>query len=218
VFALSPAGGGPPVDVLERAGAPVIATLLVGGTAPLSSDEIQRAVSARISYRPGEVVIVDWDAAVVLQRDAAEVLSVLEFANVQLLEFRHLDGELDRLALKAYAALAAPERSWLELVRPPRAAESRVLGELQADAALLFERVSNQGKSMTDQYLTRVYRLVAERFRLADWDRSITRKLDTIDGIYQKLSDRANARRMELLEWLVILLIAAEMALGLLRR
>ena len=39
----------------------------------------------------------------------------------------------------------------------------------------------------------------------------------TTEGIYEKLNDRATARRLEVLEWIVIILIAVEVVLGLLR-
>jgi uncharacterized Rmd1/YagE family protein len=34
-----------------------------------------------------------------------------------------------------------------------------------------------------------------------------------VDSIYQKLNDRAEARRMEVLEWIIIVLIAVSMLL-----
>jgi uncharacterized Rmd1/YagE family protein len=37
-----------------------------------------------------------------------------------------------------------------------------------------------------------------------------------MEGIYQTLSDRVTARRLEVLEWIVIVLIALEVAFGLL--
>jgi len=54
---------------------------------------------------------------------------------------------------------------------------------------------------------------VSGRFHLGDWDASITRKLQTIDGIYQKLADRATARRLEALEWIIIALIGVSILL-----
>jgi hypothetical protein len=41
------------------------------------------------------MTIVDWDAAFVLDPDPEDVRAVLEFANVQLLEMRWLDLQLD---------------------------------------------------------------------------------------------------------------------------
>jgi hypothetical protein len=100
-------------------------------------------------------------------------------------------------------------------LRPPRAWRSdlRLIGELQVEAAILFERVTNALKLLGDQYLARVYRLASYRFRLPEWNAGILRKLDTTDGIYQKVHDRAASWRMEILEWIIIFLIALSILL-----
>ncbi|HSK31080.1 MAG TPA: hypothetical protein VLA17_14055, partial [Candidatus Limnocylindria bacterium] len=64
-----------------------------------------------------------------------------------------------------------------------------------------------------DQYLARVYRLVNRRFHIEDWDTSILRKLQTLESIYEKISDQAASRRIEILEWIIIILIALSIAL-----
>ena len=81
---------------------------------------------------------------------------------------------------------------------------------MQVDGAIVFERVSNALKLMSDQYLARVYRLASQRFHLAEWNSSILRKLDTIESLYEKMNDRNASRRLELLEWIIIILIAFE--------
>jgi len=81
------------------------------------------------------------------------------------------------------------------------------------DSAILFEGVNNVLKLLGDQYLARVYRLTAQRFHLTEWDASILRKLETLESIYQKISDQVASRRTELLEWIVIILIAIEIIL-----
>jgi len=63
--------------------------------------------------------------------------------------------------------------------------------------------------------MARVYRLAAERFHLTDWDASIFRKLETLQSIYQKISDQVVSRRMEVLEWIIIVLIAISILLPL---
>src|SRR5439155_426317 len=80
------------------------------------------------------------------------------------------------------------------------------------DGAILFEQVTNALKLVGDQYLARVYSLASRRFHLGDWDASITRKLQTIDSIYAKMADRAASRRMAILEWIIIVLIAVPVA------
>ena len=55
--------------------------------------------------------------------------------------------------------------------------------------------------------------MVNRRFHLDDWDTSIPRKRETLESIYEKISDQASNRRMEILEWVIILLIAFSIAL-----
>jgi uncharacterized Rmd1/YagE family protein len=73
--------------------------------------------------------------------------------------------------------------------------------------------VTNALKLIGDQYLVRVYGLVSRRFQLAAWDQTISRKLQAIESIYTKMVDRAATRRMEALEWIIIVLIAVSIIL-----
>jgi len=45
-------------------------------------------------------------------------------------------------------------------------------------------------------------------------DASSRRKLETLESIYGKMSGRATTRRMEVLEWIIIVLIAVSIALS----
>src|SRR5262249_48708604 len=56
---------------------------------PLSAEEIAEALRTHLSYSPNDLFVADWAAAVLLDRDCDETLQVIEFANLQLLEFRH---------------------------------------------------------------------------------------------------------------------------------
>ncbi|MGE5232357.1 MAG: hypothetical protein ACM3NS_11490 [Deltaproteobacteria bacterium] len=198
-------------DELVREHGAVIARTLRAERGPVSDQEIADALSARLSAGPSDLVVVDWNAALVYDPDPAETCAVLEFANVQLLEMRFLDAQLDSALERAYDTLSRAGRG-AAVLRSYAPVLGRV-AELQADAAVLFERVTNALKLVGDQYLSRLYRLVSARFHLSDWDASIVRKLQTIDGIYQKLADRATARRLEVLEWIVILLIGISILL-----
>lgn len=123
---------------------------------------------------------------------------------------------MDRALDQAYETLS--QRAWnLRRMRGSYGADLRRLAELQIDNALLFEGVNNALKLLGDQYLARVYRLVNKRFHLEDWDSSILRKLQTLESIYEKISDQAVNRRTETLEWVIIILIAAEIAIGFIR-
>lgn len=189
-----------------------LAQVLRGERTPLADQEIQDATSCRISYGTDDAALIDWHSAVIFGKDMEDVRAVLEFANVELLEMRMLDEQLDTALDEGYAALARKPR----LLPLPGSHEkdSAHIAQLQVDGALLFERVTNTLKLLGDQYLARVYRLASQRFHLEAWDASILRKLETLESIYGKMSDRATTRRMEVLEWIIIVLIAISIAVS----
>ena len=198
----SPAQG-PPLWMTQES---ELAHILRGERTPLSDQETRDAISCRISFGLEDAALIDWHAAVLFGKDMEDVRSVLEFANVELLEVRILDEQLDLALDQSYEALSRKPRR----ISLPGSYDKDTthIAQLQVDAALLFERVTNTLKLLGDQYLARVYRLVSQRFHLGDWDASILRKLQTLESIYGKMSDRAGTRRMELLEWIIIVLIA----------
>jgi hypothetical protein len=204
-----------PADLVSTSAADV-AHLLRGADEPLSAEEIADATARRASFGTEDVTFIDWDGALVVDRTPEDVLTVLEFANVELVEMRFLDQRLDDALDQSYEMLA--ERRLARFWRPGFAdAELRALGELQVENALLFEGVNNALKLVGDQFLARVYRAASDRFHMAEWDATILRKLETLDSLYVKMSDLANAVRLEALEWVIIALIAFEVAWALAR-
>jgi hypothetical protein len=192
------------------------AQILRGSGEDLAPEEIADALAERLSFSTTDLTIIDWNAALIIDREPGDTIDLLEFANVQLLELRHLDNQLDQALDRAYPTLAASERRLLRSLRPPTTA-LRTVGELQMDGASLFQRVSSAVKLVGDQFLGRAYQAIARRFHFESWDRAISRKLEVLDGIYQKMSDQVMARRLEVLEWIVIILIAVELVLSLVR-
>lgn len=193
-----------------------IAQILRAERQELSAQEVDDALAARCSFGRTDLTIIDWNAALLIDREGDDVREVLEFANVELLEMRHLDQRLDRGLDRAYESLSQSALHWPLL--PGRHGNTlRAVAELQIDNALLFEGVNNTLKLLGDQYLARVYRAVNRRFHLDEWDASILRKLQTLESIYEKISDQAANWRLEGLEWIIVLLIAFEIILGFIR-
>src|SRR5262249_50088818 len=136
-----------------------------------------------------------------------------EFANLQLLEFRHIDNRLDASLASAYGMIHRLTKSWLPFWRR-HARSLRLLGELKVEANGLFERTGNVFKLVGDQYLARVYRLLAARFHLEEWEHSIQRKLEVAEGVYQVVSDQTDTLRGEFLEIIVVVLIIIEVVVA----
>ncbi|QDV34852.1 RMD1 family protein [Tautonia plasticadhaerens] len=188
-------------------------------TERMSPEEVTEATRLGMSYAPNDAIVIDWAAAVVADRDCADTLQVLEFANVQLLEFRHIDDRLDDRLERAYGTIhPASPRLRLPMVWSPTHNDAvRQVRELEIEATSLFERADNALKLIGDQYLVRVYDLASARFHLREWQNSIRRKVETVGNVYDLLVSQAGNRRAEFLELVIILLIALEIVLAFFR-
>jgi hypothetical protein len=185
---------------------------------PLSPGEIREATRLSLSYTPSDLVILDWAAAVVADSDCEDALEVIEFANVQLLEFRHIDDRLDDRLEAAYRLLRPERRArWWPALWRLHGDAVRQIRELEIEAASLFERVDNSLKLIGDHYLARLFEVASARFHLRGWQQSIRRKLETVGDVYGLLIQQAGGHRMEALEVTVVILIAIEIALAIVR-
>ena len=92
------------VNALSSTKAQWIAKILRAEEQPLSSQEVEDALSAKIAFGLDDLTIVDWNAALIVDREGDDIRAVLEFANVELLEMRYLDQKLDRAMDRAYEA------------------------------------------------------------------------------------------------------------------
>jgi hypothetical protein len=216
VFQLAPGDLPPLSSLLCETLASWFAGLLRLEPNPLSEAEVAEAWRLRISYGPDDLFIPDWAAAVLVDEDCDETLQAIEFANLQLLEYRHIDNQLDTRLAVAYKVIHDLVKTWLPFWRS-HARSLRALGELKVEANSLFERTGNVLKLVGDQYLARVYRLLSSRFHLEEWEENIRRKLEVVEGVYQVVSDQTDTYRTEFLEIVVIFLILLEIILALVR-
>jgi hypothetical protein len=201
-------------DILALHG-PEIAQALRLEAAALSGQQQNEALSQRISYYDNDLLLVGWNAAILFDQDYEDAASVLELLNVELLEARCIDFELDR-RIEQYAHLAHSHREWPLPLRTPFRQAIRDLTELRNESVLLTERVGNALKLIGDLYLARVYSAAAERFYLKEWERMVSHKIDIIDRFYQMLTDRLRTAQNQTLELTIIVLIVVEIIMGLL--
>jgi hypothetical protein len=189
---------------------------LEGG--PLSPEEVREATRLSLSYSPTDRVTLDWAAGFVADRVCTDTLQVIEFANVQLLEFRHIDDRLDDRLEAAYRLIRPERRSrWKPAVWRLHGDAVRQIREMEIEATSLFERVDNALKLIGDHYLARVFEVASTRFHLRGWQQSIRRKLETVGDVYDRLVQQAGGYRMEALEITVVVLIALEIVLAVMR-
>jgi len=191
-----------------------LASLLLGERRRLSAAESEESLRTRFSYYDDDLTVVQWDAAFVYDRPESgrAIEDILEFANSQLLELRTYDALLDRELDTIYKMQpGAPPRS---LRGTSEAEKAAVLRYLIVDVLELIDRSSNALKIVGDAYYARIYRAAAVRLGLNDWQRQIDSKLASVGDMYRFFTDEARSRRDLFLEWIVIVLIALEIVVG----
>lgn len=214
VFQLPPGQGLPNADALLASEAEWLASILQIDRTPFSREQVDEALRLRMTYGREDLVIFDWAAAILIDADGDDTLEIIEFANLQLLEFRQLDRRLDDELAAAYRLFHPLARSWLPVWRM-HDQPLRVLGDLRIETHSILERTTSSLKLFSDQYLARTYRLISTRFHIDEWAHSISSSLEVVEGAYQVLADQSAMYRTELLEIIVIVLIAIEIVMAL---
>lgn len=167
----------------------------------LSEQEALESTSRYLSYYQSDLVVIDWDAALVIDEpgDFAETLYIMELANLHLAELEAYDRLLDRALDRSYRDLRSRAfRKRREILFELR--------EIRIDLARYSDELSNITKFIGDWHLARVYETISTRFHLNDWHKNVGEKLRTLDGIYQMLQHDQSNRWMLVLEFMIVLL------------
>lgn len=173
----------------------------------LSDQESDESSGKYLSYYKHDLVVVDWDAALIVDepRYFDEILYTMELANLQLAELEAYDRILDDAVERAYRDVGGRRFNFMRTTQND-------LREIRIDLARLSDELSNITKFFGDWHLARIYQTIAARFHLADWHRSIDEKLKVLDDLYQLLRHDQNNRWMLILEAAIVLLFILDIA------
>jgi len=174
----------------------------------LSKQEAEESTARYLSYYDNDVIVIDWDAALLVDEpaDFDEAIYIMELANLQLAELEAYDRLLDD----------ALERSYRDLGERPlrsRRDTMRELRDIRIDMARFNDELSNITKFFGDWHLARIYEKISSRFHLADWHRTIDGKLRTLDELYQLLKHDQGNRVMVWLEVTIIVLFVIDLVI-----
>jgi hypothetical protein len=183
-----------------------IVQLIRGETATLAAKSVEESLQSSLSYYPSDLVVVGSHGAVVCDgaEDAAAVTQILEYAKMQLLEFRYYDRFMTRVLAEFYTALERKRNVLLSRWTLP--GETQRFNTIRLDVMELTERIDNAIKFVSDIYYARVYRLAATRMGVEDYRNLVDQKLDTFGELYDSMVDRFNETRSFVLEVLVAIL------------
>ncbi len=192
-----------------------VTALLAGDPRPddISDAEVEDTWKSWLSYYQDDLVVVEWDAALVLEPTASyeDTLAVFEIANLQLLELRTYDAFLDKAIDRAYDDLEDLFRRSSFLRSGGQ--EVKELAELRMDLSEATFQVDNISKLWGDWFLGKVYRVCTRKFELESWRHTVAEKMADLSEIYQVAQAEFEGRRMLILEVLVVLLFVIDLLL-----
>ena len=173
----------------------------------LSRQESIESTSRHLSYYDDDLVVVDWDATLLVDHphEWEETLYILELANLQLAELEAYDRVLDASLERTYRDLSSSVRGRRQLLRDLR--------ELRIDMARFSDELSNISKFFGDWHAARLYEMTAARFHLGDWHRSVNDKLRTVGELHEMLKHDQSNRWMLALEIAVVLLFIIDVVM-----
>jgi hypothetical protein len=186
-------------ELLDSHGAEIV-QLVRGETLPLSPKGTEEALQAGLSYYSRDLIVVGANGAVVYDRpeDANATAQILEFAKMQLLEFRYYDRLMTRVLSNLYDALEQKRNFLLSRWSLPR--EAQHFNTIRLDVMELTERVDNAIKFVSDAYYARVYRLAATRIGVPEYRQLVDEKLSTAADLTGFMVDQFNEARSFFLE------------------
>jgi hypothetical protein len=195
-------------EVLARRGQE-LAQIVRGETAPLSEGERTEILQGRISYYPNDLAVIGWNGAFIYDSPAGgeTAIQLLEYANSQLLEFRHYDELLTRELTGVYAFL---EKGTGLRARWRLARAASHLHTLLLEVMELTERVDNAIKFLSDMFSARLYRLAAAKVGVPDYKDLVNQKLQTAEELYRFMMDEFHQGRAFALELLVVVILILE--------
>jgi hypothetical protein len=211
IFQVREITGSPTANELLASQGDQIAQVVRGETAMLSDGERQEILQSRISYYPNDLAVIGWNAAFIYDTPtgAETAIQLLQYANSQLLEFRHYDELLTRELENVYDFLEAGGTGWWSRWRTARAAAK--LHTVLLDVTELTERADNAIKFLSDMFSARLYKLCAQKVGVPDYKDLVKEKLQTAEDLYRFMVEQFNQSRAFILELMVVIILVIEL-------
>ncbi|MGC8652169.1 MAG: hypothetical protein ACP5UH_02880 [Candidatus Micrarchaeia archaeon] len=178
----------------------------------LSNQYVDEVTGRSLVYNEDDILYVGWESAVMIDTDSAyePELIITEIANAQLLEMRIYDAYITKIIGTTEKlipnALALLKRGALKKL-------NMQLGSFYSKAMDMLNTVNDTIVGFGEWYLSRLYGLYDEAFKLSYWRGSLEKKLESINNRRTFISDVLRGQRDEILEWIVILLIVVEVVI-----
>ena len=210
IFHVREISGSPSVaDLIHQHGSR-IAQVVRGDQGQLAESECNEVLQSRISYYANDLAVIGWNAAFLYDSTsgAETAIQLLEYANSQLLEFRHYDDLLTDELERVYKLV---DEGTGIFARWRLARSATRLHTVLLDVAELTEHADNAIKFLSDMFSARLYKLAALKVGVPDYKDLVTRKVHTAEELYRFMVDQFNQSRAFFLELIVVIILVIEL-------
>jgi hypothetical protein len=210
IFHVREATDAPSAGEMTRDRGREIAQVVRGDRLVLSDAEMREVLQSQVSYYAADVAVIGWNAAFLYDSTSGAETSIqlLEYANSQLLEFRHYDELLTGILDSVYDLLGQKTGFF---ARWGLARSATSLHTVLLDVAELTERADNAIKFLSDMFAARFYKLAASKVGVHDYKDLVAQKLKTAEDLYHDMVEQFNQSRAFFLEVTVVLILLIEL-------
>jgi len=210
VFHVRDLAGNPTATELLSTQGGRIAQIVRGENVPLSEGEQQEIMQSKISYYPNDLAVISWNAAFLYDSAAGAetVIQLLEYANSQLLEFRHYYELLTRELVSVYEFMDHGSGIW---ARWRTARRANRLHTVLLDVDELTERADNAIKFLSDMFSARLYKVAASKIGVTDYKDLVNQKVHTAEELYRFMVDQFHQSRAFVLELMVVIILIIDL-------
>jgi hypothetical protein len=187
-----------------------ISQIVRGDVTELSESERQEVLQSGVSYAVRDLAVIGWNAAFLYDTPvgAETAIQLLEYANSQLLEFRHYDDLLTTELEGVYNSL---EQGTGLFARWRLARSATRLNTVLLEVTELTEHADNAIKFLSDMFSARLYKLAASKVGVPDYKNLVTNKVQTARELYHFMVDQFNQSRAFFLELTVVIILVIEL-------
>src|SRR5260221_12947065 len=202
--------GNPSASQLLSSCGQQISQVVRGENAVLSEGERGEVLQSAMSYYPNDLAVLGWNAAFVYDSTAGSetTMQLLEYANSQLLEFRHYDELLTRELKSVYDFMDNGSGIWARWRTARRASR---LHTVLLDVDELTERADNAIKFLSDMFSARLYKVAASKIGVTDYKNLVNQKVHTAEELYRFMVEQFHQSRAFVLELMVVIILIIDL-------
>lgn len=177
----------------------------------VSKKTIDEIMKSNINYYENELIIISWSGAICINIDKDEIEKIsfiFEIANLQHLELRVYDYEIDELLKESIKKLKI---KWYKALFGGMKKEIEKIMERRIEIQDIIESAINMGKFFGDWYYAKVYEQVKKELHIDEWRNSIMRKIDYMEEFYKSLQNSMNSTRSLFLELMIVIIFILDL-------